>query len=159
MTGANARRRLVCRPVADWPAADQAAWNAGLRPGDPLDEAGPAAGWSAATRTKTAKGYGAWLSEIDRCGLLDPAAAPGDRVTRERVDAYVADLTARGAAPHSVHCRLQELGDALRVLAPRQDWGWLLRGAGRLRGRAAPVRDIAARLRSPDELRQLGLDL
>jgi site-specific recombinase XerD len=157
MAGPDGKRR-VCRAVADWPAADRASWDAGLRPGDLLDEAGPAAGWSAATRSKTAKGYGAWLSWLDERCLLDPSLHAADRVTRERVQLYLADLGARRAA-HTVHCRLQELGDALRVLASSQDWGWVLRAAGRLRSRATPVRDIEVRMRSPDELLQLGLSL
>ena len=49
-------RWTKCVPIALWPPADRAAWEAAMRPGDPFEEAGIATRWSAATRRKTACG-------------------------------------------------------------------------------------------------------
>jgi hypothetical protein len=57
-------------------------------------------------------------------GLLDCTLTPGARVTKPLVGDYVATLSA-SCAPYTVVCRLQELYDALRVLAPEVDWRWL----------------------------------
>src|SRR6478736_4197089 len=50
--------------------------------------------------------------------------AAGRPLTRRLVADYVATLSASGA-PYTVVCRLQELYDALLVLAPEVDWRWL----------------------------------
>src|SRR5262249_2341127 len=119
---------------------------------------GVGAQWSPATRRKTASGHAQWLSWLKENGRLDSSTGPADRVTPERVQRYTDELIAT-KAPHTVHCRLQELGDALRAMCPERDWKWILRAAGRLRARALPVRNIAARLRSPEEVEKVGLDL
>jgi integrase len=62
-------------------------------------------------------------------------------------------------SPFSVSCRIQELGDALRVMAPDQDLKWIARAAGRLRSRAVPVKNKRARLQSPKRLVALGVRL
>ena len=49
---------------------------------------------------------------------------PADRVTRERVAAYVAEMQTE-LAPYSVLCRIRELYDALRVMEPQSNWKWL----------------------------------
>ena len=92
----------------------------------------------AASRNKTARGYGRWLCWLRQKGLLDPALAPGARVTRPLVADYVATLSA-SCAPYTVVCRLQELYDALRVLAPETDWRWLAELWMRLGRRAEPA--------------------
>ena len=76
-------------------------------------------------------------------------------MTRERVAAYVARLRAE-RAPYTVLCRVQELYDALRVMAPEAEWGWLARLYYALKAQARPTRDKASRLRSIDELAALG---
>jgi len=44
------------------------------------------------------KGYGRWLAWLDGKGLLDEQAAPGDRITADRVRAYVRHLEAANAS-------------------------------------------------------------
>ena len=154
MTGSRPRRgstRSRSLSFRSWPALDQAAWQAALRPGDVLDPGGIASRWSHATRRKTALGYGHFLSWLQDVGRLDPGSEPGTRVTRTQVSAYLAELrqTVRG---HTVQCRIQELGDAMRALAPDRDWGWILRAAGRLRADTIPAIDKAARLRPIQEV-------
>ena len=68
-----------------WPAADQAAWEAMIRPGDILDGQGKAAHWRPATRRTNVQHYSRWLGYLEAIGALDPTATPSDRVTRERI--------------------------------------------------------------------------
>jgi integrase/recombinase XerD len=146
-------------PVALWPKLDREAWEAALRPGDDIFEAsGPASRWSPATRRKTQLGYGRFLFFLDQRGELDPDASPTIRVSRERLLDYLAELqhTNRG---HTIQNRMQELGDAMRALAPGQDWRWILRAASRLRCSAIPAHDKRAKLRPIEELISQGLQL
>jgi site-specific recombinase XerD len=55
-----------------------------------------------------------------------------------------------------VLCRVQELYDALRVLAPEADWDWLVQIYRALRAHVRPARDKVSRLRPIDELAALG---
>ena len=137
-------RPVRCWPVAEWPMHDQAAWARALQPGDLLEEPRAASRWAPKTLETIVNGYGRWLDWLDAQGLFDPAALPEERVSRERVSAYAAELKAT-VAPFSVATRIQQLGDALRAMAPDGDWGWILRGADRIRAQAASVRDKRAR--------------
>jgi integrase/recombinase XerD len=145
-------------PVDCWPEADQAAWLAAHRSGDVLDPGGVAAAWSPATRRKTAAGYGRYLFWLAERGELDPAAVPAGRVTRERLASYLADLR-RDNRGHTIQNRIQELGDALRALAPEGDWRWILKAAARLRASTIPAHDKRSRLRPINELAALGFRL
>jgi integrase/recombinase XerD len=134
-----------CLPIAVWPQADRAAWDAAMRPGDPFERAGIASKWSAATLRKTARGYGRFLCWLKQHNELDESAGPNDRVTRERLIGYLDELkkTNRG---HTIQCRIQELGDAMRALVPEGSWGFINRAAGRLRANTIPVRQKRGRM-------------
>lgn len=129
-----------------------------MAPGDVLDPGGVASRWSPATRRKTALGYGRYLFFLLQRGHLDPAVGPADRITHERLAVYLAELqrTNRG---HTIQNRIQELGNAMRALAPDRDWRWILRAAGRLRASTIPAQDKRARLRAIEELAAEGLRL
>jgi len=142
-------------PLHGWPVRDRAAWEQAVRAGDPLEPGGIGAAWSPASRRKTALGYGRFIGWLASRGQLDPAAAPEDRVTLERIRAYLDNLKS-SHGDYGLACRLQELGDALRAMAPRRDWRWILRTASRISSRARPAHDKLARMRSPDELVALG---
>ena len=133
-------------PVGLWPPGDRAAWQAALEPGDVFVPGGVASRWSAATQRKTALGYGRYLFWLQEHGNLDVTSAPAERVKCDLVRAYLDELkrTNRGHTPHN---RIQELGNAMRTLAPEDDWKWLLRAADRLRASTIPVQDKRARLR------------
>jgi len=148
----------LCWPVEQWPAIDREAWAQALTPGDPFAPGGLGAGWSKKTRQQTAGGYGRWLAWLHSQNLLDPLVPPPERATRERVSAYYRELK-ETRSPFSVQGRIQELGDALRVMTPGMKSAWISRGAGRLRSRARPVKDKRARLQSPARLAELGLRL
>ncbi len=145
-------------PISEWPAADRAAWLAANRSGTPFEPGGLAADWSEATRFKNGHGYGRWLAWIDARGHLDRTAHPGARVSKLRLRAYLSTLQAT-LSPVTVYCVLAELGHALRVMVPDDDWGWISRAAYRLEGMAIPVRDKATRLQSPIRLIALGMQL
>jgi integrase/recombinase XerD len=142
-------------PIADWPAGDRAAWEKGVEPAGLFETGGAGAGWSAASRFKTAHGYNVWLLWLAGKGFLEPNASPAGRVTRERVAAYAAELRGK-LAPYTVLCRVQELHDALRAMAPEQDWDWLAQIYRNLRAQVRPARDKFSRLKPIDELAGLG---
>ncbi|HEY0418137.1 MAG TPA: site-specific integrase [Acetobacteraceae bacterium] len=147
-----------CRPLAEWPALDQTAWAAALQPGDVLDPGGVAAGWAEATRSIVIGGYGRWLTWLDANSMLDPLVPPAARVTTERLSSYLADLRS-SVAPFTVAARIEQLGKAMRAMAPEQDWRWIQRAADRLRAGAVSVRDKRARMQSPEQLAALGRQL
>jgi integrase len=142
-------------PIADWPTGDRAAWERGIEPAALFESGGAGAGWSGASQFKIARDYDSWLSWLAGKGLLDADASPADRVTRERVPAYVDDLRVK-LAPYSVLSSVQGLHDALRAMAPGTDWGWLAQIYRSVRAQVRPVRDKYSRLKPIDELATLG---
>ncbi len=144
----------LCRRIEEWPEADQATWREAVQRADPFGPATSAANWSERSRTKAARGYGRWLSWLCEHGL-DPEQAPADRVTAPAVKTYVADL-ARINGDFTVLCRVQELYDAIRVMAPGRDWGWLRQIQNALRARSISVRDKRAQMQPAGELVKLG---
>jgi integrase/recombinase XerD len=144
-----------CLPLAAWPERDRLGWEAGTRRAVLFEQKGAGADWSLHSRAKTARGYGHWLHWLMQKDQLDPTLTPGARVTKPLIADYVATLSAT-CAPYTVVCRLQELYDALRVLAPDMGWQWLAELWKRLRRRAEPVRNKRARLRPARDLVDLG---
>jgi hypothetical protein len=144
-----------CLPIAAWPERDRLAWEAGTRRTSLFEQMNAGSAWSPRSRSKTSRGYGRWLCWLIEKRLFDPALAPGARVTRPLVADYVAALSA-SCAPYTVVCRLQELYDALRVLAPTEDWRWLAELWMRLGRRAEPVLNKRLRLRPTRDLVDLG---
>jgi len=134
---------------------DRAVWAAALVPGDPFAPGGLASRWAPVSCRLIENGYGRWITWLDERGELDPLATPEARITKERLKAYAADLSARTSA-YSVASRVQQLGNALRATAPAGDWQWILRAADRIRSKAKSVRNKRARLQSPDHLAALG---
>jgi integrase len=145
-------------PFDLWPVADQAAWKAAHVLGDVLDPGGVASRWSPPSKKKAERGYGRYLFFLLQRSELDPTTTPAERVTRERLIAYLDELqcTNRGHTPHN---RIQELGDAMRALAPDGDWRWILRAAGRLRASTIPAHNKRERVRPIEELVAQGLRL
>jgi len=144
-----------CLPIASWPGLDRLAWEAGTRRADLFEDRSAGADWSLPSRQKTSRGYGRWLCWLMENGLFDPTLAPAARVTRPLVADYVATLS-ESCAPYTVVCRVQELYDALRVLAPEGDWHWLAELWMRLGRRAEPVVNKRPRLRPARDLVSLG---
>ena len=143
--------RSKCLPITLWPPMDRAAWVTAICPGDPFECRGIAVSWSTATRRKTIAGYGRFLFWLKERNELDETAAPAARITRERLVAYLEDLTIINRG-HTIQCRMQELGDAIQALAPEDDWRFIKRAAGRLRattrGCLPPIVEV---IESPDD--------
>jgi hypothetical protein len=102
-------------PLEEWPAADQAWWQAAHVPGDLLQEGGSRAGYSESTNRGLVRNYGGWLTSLDRRGQLDRTDSPADRITPTRVRAYIADLE-RYNATHTILTKLGDLLAAARVM-------------------------------------------
>src|SRR5690242_556104 len=75
-----------------WPEADRRSWGIANRAGDILEPGGKASHWAASTRETTARCYGRWLAWLRRNGLLDETQSPGNRLTPDRLERYVAEL-------------------------------------------------------------------
>ncbi|MBV1800593.1 site-specific integrase [Siccirubricoccus sp. G192] len=145
-------------PLAAWPGADRRLWLAALEPGDWLEPGGARAHCRPISNTKFAFGYGCWLEWLDAAGALDPAVPPGDRITPERVKAYLGDVAATRSTS-TQQSRLVELYSVARVMDPGRDWGWIRHAAARVRARHRPVRDKCARTVGSRELYEFGLRL
>src|SRR5436190_18153301 len=148
-----------CRPVAEWPNLDRLAWQAAITEGDLLETGGGGSEWAPCSRQKIAKGYGRWLTWLGIRGLLGPKTDPAERVTRDAVRDYVADLRIANNAPYTVLARVQELYQAIRVMAPERDWAWLREMEGRVRYGAASIRNKRLRVVSSEALLAFGIEL
>ena len=147
----------ACLPLQQWPDEDRKLWQAACAPADPLDEhIGARTNLSAVSNCNVEKGYGRWLTflRINEPGCL--AKAPANRITRERVMAYVDCLVRLRNGTAAILSRLKELGAAAKVMAPSQDWGFLNRLSSKIRVGHKPVRD-KSNLKLSDELLDLGL--
>jgi integrase len=130
-----------CLAVCDWPDADRAAWDAALGSVDPLSfERSTAASWKPATCHKNRRGYGRWLTFLKNSGA-EPLVSLADRVTRERVAAYLAELGQQEVAPYTLRNRILELHAVMTALAPGRDWSWLRACVVHLDRRAQDVAD------------------
>lgn len=69
--------------------------------------------------------------------MLEQVAA---RITLSQVRGYVRRLEELGNSTSTVLCRLQELGDAARILAPDKQFSFINRIASQVRGRHRPAR-------------------
>ena len=150
-------RRRLCLPIEQWPEADRAAWQQAIQNADPFGRNSAASSWAERSRAKTTAGYGRWLTWSSEQGV-ETTQPPADRVTPPRVEAYIADLR-RTNGGFTIQSRVQELRDAIRIIAPDRDWGWLTRVQNALRLRCVPVRDKATRVQPAGALVKLGKDL
>jgi integrase/recombinase XerD len=162
MTGTFGRDRAperACLKACEWPGPDQALWQAALETGDLIDPGGERRRYAAISNRKVERGYGRWLTYLGTVGQLDRDAAPGGRITRERVVAYVQALETLGNGTQTILARLQELHEAALVMDPMQQWQWIRRIASKVRARHVPVRDKRTRMIGDEELVELGLAL
>jgi site-specific recombinase XerC len=121
----------VCLHVKAWPEADQRLWEAALAHGDYEDEASPAAGWRPGTVQTNREGYGRWMNFLIRTEA-DLSASLGERVTPERVRAYVLELADQGLAVQTRCNRISQLYSVMAALCPTRDWSWLKRRSNRM---------------------------
>lgn len=125
-------------PVAEWPVLDRQAWSAALAGHGKrrFTERTPTAKLGEEALAKAEKGWGRFLTFLARRGDLDAGNAPTSRPTPERVAAFLDDMVELGNADHTITGRLQELTDALRVMAPGEDFRWIQAPGG------VPIRSL-----------------
>lgn len=153
---ANRTIRVSLR-VEDWPAADQALWQAAFAKGALFDESGLGAHLSTRSRTSFSNAYGRWLGYL---AAFEPAALNETfeaRVTRDRIVAFVKHVAETNVAA-SIAILLRQMRGALRLLGPDQDWSWLLTLTKRIEYQSEH-RSKRDRLRTSDELFALGIRL
>ncbi|WP_048710744.1 tyrosine-type recombinase/integrase [Microvirga massiliensis] len=152
----NTRQRVSLR-LEDWPEVDRMRWEEATRPADLFDEPASASHLKPRTRKTLIDGYGRWLGYLTATDptLLD--LPPGERVTRERIEAFCRALAETNTAKSGAAI-LFRVRQVLLRLAPEVDWSWLHTIAKRIDAAAQP-RSKAANLRMSDELYQLGFDL
>jgi site-specific recombinase XerD len=146
-------------PVSAWPAADREIWHAALVPGDLLDEGGARAGYTEATNSMVAAGYGHWLTWLSRRGQLDPEASSAERIQPQTVAAWVAEMQHRGRASNTILTRLQALHGMAKVLDSGRDWRWLRRIEARVHAGHVPARSKRDRLVGSADLLESGVQL
>ena len=150
----------ACMKVEAWPAEDRRLWEVAHAKGDDLfGDGGARADRRALSNVTVAKGYGRWLTFLAEQGWLDASCPPADRITLDRVKAYIDRLVELGNAPLTMLNRIHELHSAAMVMGPRHDWSILKRLLRRLRARRRPLKSKRDRMVSADELLGLGLRL
>lgn len=148
-----------CLKVEVWPEPDKAIWQRACIPTSILaDEGGELTALAPVSQRKTAKGWGRLLSHFKvhepSCLLLPPA----ERVTRQRIVAYVCRLEELKNSTRTVLCRLQELSDALKVLAPACSFPFINRIASHVRACHRPARVKHNKIMA-DEVAELAFNL
>jgi integrase len=147
----SAPHRGIHLPFAEWPDEDRAAWEALFREGDILDGRGAACHWSPGTRRTNLQHYARWLGWLSGTGTLEPDTAPGERVTRERVEAYARSILKR-CAPRTAASALTGLKCVIQRMDLESDWRWLKDITNRLDSWAQPSVDRRAEILPPAEL-------
>jgi hypothetical protein len=146
-------------PLSAWPKQDRNLWKAACVPADPLDEdVGSRSRHSRASNRKAEKGYGRWLTFLIAADPGCLAEPPQQRITPDRVRAYVDSLIGLGNSSATILARLQELGEVAKVMGQGRDWHLINTIASKIRAHHKPARD-KANLRLSDELLDLGLHL
>lgn len=124
--------RLQGRPPERWPEADRLAWlAANTASDDPWDNDGAALALRPATRKGYARAYGIWLAWLDATDQLDCEAPPGQRVTPERVTAWVRHMRASQRKNGTIKLYLFNLHAMIGLIAPGTDTSFILRPGGR----------------------------
>jgi integrase len=133
-------------------------WQAVIAEGDILDGCGPGADWAPTTKDNTRKAYGYWLYWLSVTEGLDETVNPMDRITPERIAAYVKSLEG-AVASSTIFTYTLDLLRLAKPVAPDKDWAWFTDIKNRLWARAKPAKNKSQRVRPSIDLFELGLDL
>lgn len=142
----------------EWPEADRCAWKRVLTPGDLFDRRSRASRWSKATRRRAEFVYGTWLAWLLQEGHLKWDATPSVRITRRRLNRYIAWLRI-SAAPWTVYSYINVLHAVLRLMAPGKDWRWIGTICNGLRRTVIATRYVPERVRPSRDLVKYGVRL
>lgn len=144
--------------LADWPAGDLAAYERACIPGSPFERGGAAARWRPASHKALVSTYGRYLGYLAGQGVDLLGTSPVDRMTPERMVAYIRFLADRCASV-TVSSYLGQLHMFARDVWPERDWRWLCAMQAERHRMAEPVRIKAARIVPQQDLLRLGCDL
>lgn len=127
------RQRTVSIAYEAWPQVDRQAWERAFAPAESLfnDIGGAGERLSPAAITHIREAYSVWLSYLQRSGQFDPVVSPGERVTKSRLNGWIADLRSRGNAATTLHGRLTALHMAMLLMEPGRDMTFIVRPRGR----------------------------
>ena len=149
----------ACLKLPFWPETDRLRWEASLEPADYFDDTkGARANHSQKSNEKAVKGYGRFLTFLHHDDNQALKLPPEDRITPERVKAYMGHLQGLGNATQTLLARLQELQEVAKVMDPDKDWSFINDRAARIRAVHKPVRNKKD-IKLSDELLALGLKL
>ena len=145
-------------PVEQWPSLDRKAWMRAISSNCPFDQLTRASQWAGLTRQTNEKRYARWLLWLAQMGELDPYMRPADRITRERVGRYLAELRSRNS-PITVANTIRGLSEMISLISPRTDLFWLSELKTQLVRTAKPSRRKRDRLQSSADLFRFGIRL
>jgi integrase/recombinase XerD len=143
-------------PYLEWPAADRLLWERAVSNDDPFAEA-TGARLSKASRRSYLFGWRRFLGFL---AISEPDAlqvAPHERLTIERVRAFVSHLTETNT-PRSVANQVQMFYLAARLMMAERDWTWLKALKARLFA-AAPATAATGPMVTSLQLLDLGQQL
>jgi integrase len=130
--------RLKHLPLAQWPEADRAAFEAAYAPGGIFDDArGPGSHLAEGTRRMTRTVYRRWLSFLRERHPGDLLLAPLERITPVRVRTFIEHLS-QEVKPTTLAIACDNLLYAARLFGPHRDWSWLKVLKVRLHAQARP---------------------
>lgn len=114
-----------------WPPPDRSARDRALASDDDLfGEGGAVDERRPATWRNYFYTYGQWLAFLIRIGELVQTDQPADRVTRHRMERWVAAMRERRLTPTALRQTLANFHAALRLMAPDADLRWIIRPQG-----------------------------
>lgn len=139
--------------LAAWPQVDKELFDNLCR----ADESNPGEWSHLAEKSRSARryGYGLWLGFLAKNYPESFDAAPGDRVTLDRIREYVTALR-RNCTETSVTMALQRFRLTIRDFSPETDWAWLYKIERRIGRKAVPLKKSHAR---SSDLFRCGMDL
>ena len=90
-----------CLKLLVWPSEDRQRWELALEPADYFDDSkGARANHSDKSNEKAVKGYGRFLTDLHHHDREALKLSPEDRITPERVKAYIGHLQGIGVDFH-----------------------------------------------------------
>ena len=123
----------VCMRIERWPALDRSLWLAAVAPVDPFAETGGTrARHRRLSNRNVVRGYGRWLTYLERVFPQQLNLHPADRITRDAAVRFVQELARSGNVSGTIVGRLEELREAAKVMAPERDWSFLGRISTRI---------------------------
>lgn len=118
--------------LADWPEADREAWDAALTAtDDPWEDNGAALRLRPATRRGYERVWGIYLAWLDSIGELRVEDLPGQRVTKQLIQAWIRHLRELKRANGTKRLYLMSLHCILQFIAPGTDTKFIRRPGGR----------------------------